>query len=153
MVQIITIVRYRDVWKPQHFLLKLTYDITMKFFRCLSCSNAATPVKFQSDQTPKHKCRGFELHETLILTHWGRVTHICVSNRVPTDKPREISMIFQWYFKTKIPNFHDNFQRYKMEKHRTTCCTWSPHTSYDNYLIFLRKSVKSCYFIWWVIYQ
>ena len=25
-------------------------------------------------------------------------------------------MIFQWYFKTKIPNFHDNSERYQMEQ-------------------------------------
>ena len=75
--------------------------------------------------------------------------------RFPTDKPRKISMIFQWYFKTKFPNFHDNSDRYKnkMEKHRTMCCTWSRHTSCDHwhYWVFLRKYVKSTY--WWIIYQ
>ena len=54
-------------------------------------------------------------------------------------------MIFQWYFKTKIPNFQDNYKRYKTEKHRTTYYTWSLHTSYDYYWVFLRKSVKSSY--------
>ena len=68
-------------------------------------------------------------------------------NRVPTGKPLTFSMIFQWYFKTKIPNFHDNSERYKTEKHRTMCYTWSPHISYDHwhYWVFLRKSVKSSY--------
>ena len=36
-------------------------------------------------------------------------------NRVPTGKPQKFSMIFQWYFKTKIPNFHDNSERYKIK--------------------------------------
>ena len=81
---------------------------------------------------------------------WDMAT---IVHRVPTDKPRKISMIFHWYFKTKIPNFHDNFKRYKMEKRRTTCYAWSPDISYDHYLVFLRKSVKSCYFIWWIIYH
>ena len=58
------------------------------------------------------------LEETFIYSVPGHL-------RVPTDKPRKISMIFQWYFKTKIPNFHDNSERYKMEKHRTMCYTWS----------------------------
>ena len=53
--------------------------------------------------------------------------------RIPTDKPRKISMIFQWYFKAKIPNFHENSERYKMEKHRTMCYTWSLHASYDHW--------------------
>ena len=65
--------------------------------------------------------------------------------RVPTDKPWKISMIFQWYFKTKITNFNDNYKRYKTEKHRTTCYTWSLHTSYDYHWVFLRKSGKSSY--------
>ena len=57
----------------------------------------------------------------------------------------ENSMIFQWYFKTRIPNFHDNYKCYKTEKLTTTCYTWSPHTSYDHHWVFLRKSVKcSC---------
>ena len=49
----------------------------------------------------------------------------------------KISLIFQWYFKTIIPNFHDNSQFCKMEKHRT-CYEWSPHTSYDHYWMFSR---------------
>ena len=73
--------------------------------------------------------------------------------RVPTDKRRKISMIFQWYFKTKIPNFPDNSERYKMEKRRTKCYTWAPHTCYDHYWVLLRKFAKSSYFIWWMIYQ
>ena len=38
------------------------------------------------------------------------------SFRVPTDERRKISMIFQWYFKTKIPNFPDNSECYKKGK-------------------------------------
>ena len=57
-------------------------------------------------------------------------------------------MIFQWYLKTKIPNFHDNSEHYKPEKHRTTCFAWSHCTSYDHYWVSVRKSVKSSYFIW-----
>ena len=55
----------------------------------------------------------------------GKLTQIIWTNwnRVPTDKLRKISMIFQWYFKTKIPNFHDNSERYEMEKHSTICYT------------------------------
>ena len=36
-------------------------------------------------------------------------------------------------------------------KTRTTCYAWSPHTSYDHYWVFLRKSGKSSYLIWWII--
>ena len=46
-------------------------------------------------------------------------------------------MIFQWYFKTKVPNFHDNYERFKTEKHRTTYYIWSSHTSYEKiYKVF-----------------
>ena len=39
----------------------------------------------------------------------------------------------------------------KRKKHRTTCCTWSPHTSYNHSWVFFRKSVQSSYLIWWII--
>ena len=74
------------------------------------------------------------------------------SKRVPTDKPRKISVSFQWYFKVKIPNFHDNSECYKTEKRRTKCYAWSPHTSYDHNWVSSRKSYKSSYLIWWIIY-
>ena len=61
--------------------------------------------------------------------------------RVPTDKPRKISMIFQWCFKTKIPNFHDNSESHKTEKHRTTCHAWSPHISYDHHWVFFFQKI------------
>ena len=60
--------------------------------------------------------------------------------RVPTDKVWKISMIFQWYFKTKVPNFHDNYERFKTEKHRTTYYTWSSHTSYDHWPLLILTS-------------
>ena len=62
--------------------------------------------------------------------------------RVPTNKPWKISMIFQWYFKTKFPNFHDNSECHKTEKHRITSFAWPPYTSYVNFWLLLRKSVK-----------
>ena len=92
---------------------------------------------------------GSEVTNRLTATEINR-SSVKLVIRVPTDK---ISMIFQWYFKTKIPNFHDNSERSNMEKQGTTCYTWSLHTSYDHYWVFLRKSVKSYYFIWWIIYQ
>ena len=69
--------------------------------------------------------------------------------RIPTDKPRKISMIFQCYFKPKIPNFHENYERYKTEKCKTTCYTWSLRTSYDTNLACLfrrlfRESGEYC---------
>ena len=88
--------------------------------------------------------------ETVGIVRQSRWVH---PFRVPTDEPRKISMIFQWYFKTKIPNFHDNSECYKMEKHRTTCYTWSPHTSDGHYCMFLRKSAKLSYLIWLIMYQ
>ena len=39
------------------------------------------------------------------------------------EKP---SMIFQWYFKTKLSNFYDDSECHKTEKHRTTCYAWPP---------------------------
>ena len=51
-------------------------------------------------------------------------------------------MIFQWYFKTKFPNFHDNSECHKTEKHRITSFAWPPYTSYVNFWLLLRKSVK-----------
>ena len=79
----------------------------------------------------------FILNYVLIVTFW-----IFTYHRVPTNKPRKISMIIQWYFKTKIPKFHDNSERHKTENHRTTCYAWPPYTPYVHYWVLLRKSVK-----------
>ena len=42
-------------------------------------------------------------------------------------------MIFQWRFKTKIPNSHD-----KTEKLRPPCYEWPPNTPYVQYSVFLK---------------
>ena len=45
------------------------------------------------------------------------------SDRVPTNKPRKFSMIFQWYFKTKFSNFHDNSECQKTEQGKLIAAT------------------------------
>ena len=65
----------------------------------------------------------------------------------------KISMIFQWYLKTKIPNFHDNSERYKMEKTQDHMFRMvSSHILWP-LLDVLRKSVKSSFSIWLTVYQ
>ena len=97
---------------------------------------ANSPYLHQQDnQLQQHNYP--ELDEA--VTMWRPVgSHKHYRVRVPTNKSWKISMIFQWSFKTKIPNFHDNSERYKTEKHRTTCYTWSPHTSYGHYTCIWR---------------
>ena len=64
-------------------------------------------------------------------------------DRVPTDKVWKISMIFQWYFKTKVPNFHDNYERFKKEKHRTTYYTCVFKKIYKVFLTDLMYSISA----------
>ena len=56
---------------------------------------------------------------------------------------------FQWFFndisRQKYQISMTIIHVTKQKKHRTTCYTWSPHTSYDHYGVLIRKSVKSSY--------
>ena len=121
----------------------------------MSMSPWGTPMQCDAIHHPDDPCCSSDvLHSCLQSRVAGKeINPTDGSGRVPTDERRKISMIFQWYFKTKIPNFPDNSECYKTEKDRAKCYTWAPHTSYDHYRALLRKFAKSSYFIWWMIYQ
>ena len=71
----------------------------------------------------------------LVTMHWRWY-------RVPTNKHRKFSMIFQWYFKTKFPNFHDNSERHKTEKTQDQMLLMASLHTLCPLLGVLRKSVK-----------
>ena len=58
-----------------------------------------------------------------------------LKSKVP--KTSIISMIFQWYFKTTIPNFHDNSERQKMKKKTV------PHVKH--HVLTHLTSIKGCF--------
>ena len=126
---------------PSHFLIDL------------SCRNALWMTK-----VPEISPEDMVLPMEYLMILPPMILHLMIhsmTRRPMTGFPRpslekfnDFSMIFQ----VKNPKFH-NSERYKTEKHRTTCYAWSPHTSYHHYWMFSRKSAKSSYLIWWIIFQ
>ena len=112
------------------------------------CLLLMTGIRLEIKQTqviPRHTDSNSKVHGAYRGPTWGRQdpggSHVGLMNfaiwgnfpihsqphqsrvRVPTDKVWKISMIFQWYFQTKVSNFHDNYECFKTEKHMITYYT------------------------------
>ena len=115
---------WRMTLKNNRALLLCSFKLCASFHSHLSIQNGVTVRKRQIWV----KIGDFLSRVTLIFDGWPWKTIGHLFYRVATNTPRKISMIFQWHFKTKFPNFHDNSECHKTKTQDHMLCMASSHT-------------------------